>query len=80
MQTEFPFTLPRGYIDTEGNVHRQGMMRLATAMDEAQEPSLALAALPAMREKRHPEKRLVAKAHPSRISCAAKHGEEEPWR
>jgi hypothetical protein len=34
MQTEFPFTLPRGYVDPEGNVHRQGMMRLATAMDE----------------------------------------------
>jgi hypothetical protein len=34
MQTEFPFTLPTGYVDAEGNVHRQGMMRLATAMDE----------------------------------------------
>src|SRR6516162_10189483 len=34
MQTEFPFTLPRGYVDAEGNVHRQGMMRLATALDE----------------------------------------------
>ncbi len=34
MHTEFPFTLPRGYVDAEGNVHRQGMMRLATAMDE----------------------------------------------
>lgn len=34
LQTEFEFTLPRGYIDQEGNLHRQGVMRLATAMDE----------------------------------------------
>lgn len=34
MQTEFPFTLPRGYVDREGNVHREGTMRLATAFDE----------------------------------------------
>jgi len=34
MQTEFPFTLPRGYVDAEGNVHREGVMRLATAFDE----------------------------------------------
>jgi hypothetical protein len=34
LQTEFEFTLPRGYIDNEGNLHRQGIMRLATAMDE----------------------------------------------
>jgi len=34
MQTEFPFTLPRGYVDPEGNVHRVGTMRLATAGDE----------------------------------------------
>ena len=34
MQTEFPFTLPRGYVDSEGNVHREGVMRLATAFDE----------------------------------------------
>jgi hypothetical protein len=33
-QTEFPFTLPRGYIDAAGQVHRQGVMRLATALDE----------------------------------------------
>jgi len=33
-QTEFPFTLPRGYIDTEGNLHREGVMRLGTAFDE----------------------------------------------
>jgi len=32
--TEFPFTLPRGYVDSEGRVHKQGMMRLATAKDE----------------------------------------------
>ncbi len=34
LQTEFEFTLPRGYIDRDGNLHRQGVMRLATAMDE----------------------------------------------
>ncbi len=34
LQTEFEFTLPRGYIDAEGNLHRQGIMRLATARDE----------------------------------------------
>ena len=34
LQTEFEFTLPRGYIDQEGNLHRKGVMRLATAMDE----------------------------------------------
>jgi hypothetical protein len=34
MQTEFAFTLPRGYVDTGGTVHREGIMRLATARDE----------------------------------------------
>ena len=34
LQTEFNFTLPRGYIDAEGNLHREGIMRLATAYDE----------------------------------------------
>jgi len=34
LQTEFEFTLPKGYVDAEGNVHREGVMRLATAMDE----------------------------------------------
>ena len=34
LQTEFEFTLPRGYIDQDVNLHRQGVMRLATAMDE----------------------------------------------
>ena len=33
-QTEFPFTLPQGYIDSEGNTHQEGIMRLATAYDE----------------------------------------------
>jgi hypothetical protein len=32
--TEFPFVLPRGYVDRDGNVHREGVMRLATARDE----------------------------------------------
>jgi len=34
LQTEFPFVLPKGYVDREGNVHRDGTMRLATANDE----------------------------------------------
>ncbi len=33
-QTEFEFTLPKGYLDTDNNLHRKGVMRLATAMDE----------------------------------------------
>lgn len=32
--TEFEFLLPKGYVDAEGTVHREGMMRLATAADE----------------------------------------------
>jgi len=32
--TVFPFTLPRGYVDARGQVHRDGKMRLATAGDE----------------------------------------------
>ncbi len=34
LQTEFPFTLPLGYVDAEGNLHKEGVMRLATAFDE----------------------------------------------
>ena len=34
LQTEFEFILPRGYVDGDGNLHKQGVMRLATAMDE----------------------------------------------
>jgi len=34
LRTEFDFVLPRGYVDDEGNVHREGRMRLATARDE----------------------------------------------
>jgi hypothetical protein len=34
METEFAFTLPRGYIDGQGDVHREGVMRLSTAFDE----------------------------------------------
>jgi len=34
LQTEFAFTLPRGYVDKDGNLHRTGTMRLATANDE----------------------------------------------
>lgn len=34
MRTEYAFTLPRGYVDAHGAVHRDGTMRLATARDE----------------------------------------------
>ena len=34
LETEFAFTLPKGYIDGAGTLHRQGIMRLATARDE----------------------------------------------
>ena len=34
LQTEFEFTLPQGYTDEEGTLHREGRMRLATAADE----------------------------------------------
>jgi len=34
LQTEFEFNLPKGYVDDEGNLHRKGSMRLATAADE----------------------------------------------
>jgi len=34
LRTEYPFTLPRGYVDEQGQVHREGVMRLATARDE----------------------------------------------
>jgi hypothetical protein len=33
-QTEYSFTLPMGYLDEEGTLHRDGTMRLATAADE----------------------------------------------
>jgi hypothetical protein len=33
-QTEYEFALPKGYIDEEGNLHKEGVMRLATAADE----------------------------------------------
>ena len=34
IQTEYEFTLPIGYQDEEGTLHRDGVMRLATAADE----------------------------------------------
>lgn len=33
-QTEVEFTLPKGYVDGDGELHRAGVMRLATAADE----------------------------------------------
>ena len=34
MQTEFEFTLPKGFVDQNGDLHKNGTMRLATAADE----------------------------------------------
>jgi hypothetical protein len=34
LRTEYQFFLPRGYLDDDGEVHRRGVMRLATARDE----------------------------------------------
>jgi hypothetical protein len=34
LRTEYAFTLPRGQVDASGTVHRDGVMRLATARDE----------------------------------------------
>jgi len=33
-RTEIEFTLPKGYLDGDGVLHREGIMRLATAADE----------------------------------------------
>jgi hypothetical protein len=34
LRTEFEFVLPKGVVDDDGTLHRQGTMRLATARDE----------------------------------------------
>lgn len=34
LRTEFGFTLPIGYLDDNGELHRRGAMRLARARDE----------------------------------------------
>ena len=34
LQTEREFALPMGYLDRDGTLHRDGVMRLATAADE----------------------------------------------
>lgn len=33
-KTEHRFTLPLGYLDSEGELHKNGTMRMATAADE----------------------------------------------
>ena len=33
-ETEIDFVLPKGYVDKDGNVHKEGKMRLANAVDE----------------------------------------------
>lgn len=34
LKTSYEFTLPRGYVDQDGGLHKTGTMRLATARDE----------------------------------------------
>lgn len=34
LRTEYAFELPRGYLDYRGNLHKRGIMRMATARDE----------------------------------------------
>jgi hypothetical protein len=34
IQVEYEFTLPKGLVDDKGNLHKKGLMRLATAADE----------------------------------------------
>lgn len=44
LKTSYEFTLPRGYVDSSGHVHRTGTMRLATARDELEplrDPTIA---------------------------------------
>jgi len=36
LQTEQEFTLPLGYVDADGTLHREGVMRLCTALDEVE--------------------------------------------
>lgn len=38
-ETVFRFNLPHGYIDAEGRIHKEGIMRLATALDEIESVS-----------------------------------------
>lgn len=34
LKTSYEFTLPRGFVDQDGGLHKTGVMRLATARDE----------------------------------------------
>lgn len=34
LHTVFSFTLPCGYVDEQGNLHTEGVMRRATALDQ----------------------------------------------
>ena len=36
LQTEYEFTLPQGFVDDDGTLHRDGVMRLSTALDEVE--------------------------------------------
>ncbi len=34
LRTEYEFVLPHGFLDEDGELHREGVIRLATAADE----------------------------------------------
>ncbi len=34
LKTEYEFILPKGYVDEDGSLHKEGVMRMATAADE----------------------------------------------
>ena len=36
LQTEYDFTLPFGYVDAQGTLQRDGVIRLSTALDEVE--------------------------------------------
>ena len=36
LQTEYEFTLPFGFVDDDDTLHREGVMRLSTALDEVE--------------------------------------------
>lgn len=72
LRTEYPFRLPKGYVDSDGAVHHEGTMRLATARDEleplgdpkvrdADDPYLSVIVLSRVITKLGPHTRLSAR-------------------
>jgi hypothetical protein len=59
-QTEYEFAPPFGYVDADGTLHRDGVMRLATAADDPAARGSARAAEPSVSH-RHPVSRVVTR-------------------